>query len=558
MPLPRFDLPTFPINSSGWNLPFWAGAAPIVDQIQSQTADFVGSLTNNLLDGLFNTPFGGDPLSTGPSSSASPYVVPVAPGVEIRSIVTTGDVIDTKTGPAAQAGHPYKFGGIPDGIGAFDNHDGTFTVLVNHELGSSSGVEREHGSKGAYVTELVVDKDTLEVVGAQDLIDHVHLYDAASNTYLEAGTTAFNRFCSGDLAKQGAFYDPASGKGYQGLIYLNGEETADGRAFAHFVTGAQEGESYELPWLGNLAFENVVANPHSGEKTVVVATDDSTPGQVYVYVGDKQAGGSAVEQAGLANGKLYGIKVLGPADEARADGFGAPELRFDLVQLGTNGEVSDLTAAQLQTQSEAQGVTEFLRPEDGAWDTLDPSRFYFVTTDRFDEFKDNHDGSDADTVVDEVGRSRLWRLDLDDLSDPSKGGKIEMLLDGTEAQNMLDNITVNSRGQVMMQEDVGNQAHLGKIWMYDPATDKLTLIAEHDPARFGDFDNPAAAPFNQDEESSGIIDVSDILGTPGRDVYLFDVQAHYPNPDGELVEGGQLLAMQVNNAALFAANDWIV
>jgi len=52
--------------------------------------------------------------------------------------------------------------------------------------------------------------------------------------------------------------------------------------------------------------------------------------------------------------------------------------------------------------------------------------------------------------------------------------------------------------------------------------------------------------------------VSDILGTPGRDVYLFDVQAHYANSDAELVEGGQLLAMQVNNAALFVANDWIV
>jgi hypothetical protein len=43
------------------------------------------------------------------------------------------------------------------------------------------------------------------------------------------------------------------------------------------------------------------------------------------------------------------------------------------------------------------------------------------------------------------------------------------------------------------------------------------------------------------EESSGIIDVSSILG---EGWYLLDVQAHYPIA-GELVEGGQLLAMYV-------------
>ena len=46
------------------------------------------------------------------------------------------------------------------------------------------------------------------------------------------------------------------------------------------------------------------------------------------------------------------------------------------------------------------------------------------------------------------------------------------------------------------------------------------------------------------EESSGIIDVSDIFG---RGTYLADVQAHYPNPDPALVEGGQLPLISTNN-----------
>ena len=106
---------------------------------------------------------------------------------------------------------------------------------------------------------------------------------------------------------------------------------------------------------------------------------------------------------------------------------------------------------------------------------------------------------------------------------------------------MFDNMTVNSRGQVILQEDVGNQQHLGKIWLYNIAQDTLTEIARHDPERFGDIGIPATAPFNVDEESSGIIDVSSILG---EGWYLLDVQAHY-SIAGELVEGGQLLALHI-------------
>ena len=118
-----------------------------------------------------------------------------------------------------------------------------------------------------------------------------------------------------------------------------------------------------------------------------------------------------------------------------------------------------------------------------------------------------------------------------------------MLLDGTETGgtderlHMLDNVTIKGRGQLILQEDPGNQPYLARVWLYDIASDELVEIATHDPARFAP---PTPAPFNQDEESSGVIDVSDILG---EGWYLFDVQAHYTTADPELVEGGQLLAM---------------
>jgi secreted PhoX family phosphatase len=54
-----------------------------------------------------------------------------------------------------------------------------------------------------------------------------------------------------------------------------------------------------LPWLGRFRHENALASPASAAKTVVIGTDDSTPGEVYVYVGDKKGSGTTLEKAAL-------------------------------------------------------------------------------------------------------------------------------------------------------------------------------------------------------------------------------------------------------------------
>lgn len=62
--------------------------------------------------------------------------------------------------------------------------------------------------------------------------------------------------------------------------------------------------------------------------------------------------------------------------------------------------------------------------------------------------------------------------------------------------------------------------------------------AHHDDARLA----PRAPGFlTQDEESSGIIPAPFL----GEGKYPADVQAHYVSPDPELVQGGQLLVLQV-------------
>src|SRR5262249_19545847 len=151
---------------------------------------------------------------------------------------------------------------------------------------------------------------------------------------------------------------------------------------------------------------------------------------------------------------------------------------FDLVAVGNGGsaDVSALTGAQIETNSQNAHVTGFERPEDGAWDTLNPNRFYFVTT----ASPANYTGPG----VNAGGHSKLWQLDFVDAKDQSSGGTVKLLLDGTEGQSMLDNISVSPDGKITMLEDVGNNARLGRVWQYDPSNDPLTQLAVHDSSRF--------------------------------------------------------------------------
>jgi len=461
--------------------------------------------------------------SASPKAVTTPYLVRMHASTEIKQIMTVGDAVP-KTG-----GGTYRMAGTPDGLGAFDNGNGTFTLLMNHEFNNTVGVARAHGGVGAFVSKWIIKKDGLSIVSGEDLIKTVYLWKGGA--YVATPSVVFSRFCAGDLAPLSAFYNETTKLGYNGRLFLNGEENGtEGRAFAHELNG----NSWELPWLGKFSWENALASGASGDKTVVVGQDDAGggKGQVYVYVGTKQAGGNAVEKAGLANGTMYGIAVTGFAAESGTSGI-PDNTKFTLTKIDN---AAGKSGAEVETASNAQGVTQFRRPEDGAWDPTRPNVYYVATTDAF------------------PGRSRLWRLTFNDVKQPELGGKIDMLLDGTEGQQMLDNIAVDKSGKrIMLQEDIGAQGQRGKMWMYNIATDTLRNIAEHNDDLF----NPSKTGYmTGDEETSGAIDVSDILGAGW---FLFDDQVHEPWApagftapaksgaflDPELVEGGALFAMYV-------------
>ena len=474
--------------------------------------------------------------STGISSSASPYMLPVDSAWKTTAVLSVGDAVPL-TGTST--GQTFQMTGIPDGLGAFDNGDGTMTVLMNHELGDTLGGVRAHGAVGAFVSEWIINKSTLQVVSGSDLMRSVYGWNAgtqASNG--TASAVAFNRFCSADLPAISAFYNAATGLGTQERIFMNGDESgANGYAMAHVATGPNKGKSYILGKFnlstngsgltGVGGWENILANPYPQDKTVVIGNNDGGTGimtnSVAVYVGTKTNTGTEADKAGLTNGVIKFINVTGNAVEIT----------------NTTTRTTGITSGAAFTLSGTASTT-FSRPEDGAWDTTDPSRFYFVTTDRLDQV--------ADGLGAQIGRTRLWRLNFADITNPDLGGTIDLLAEGGVGNdaNMWDNITVTYDGKLILEEDVGGAAHNGKIWFYDPASGGLTKVVQHDSARFGDVNIAATAPFTNDEEGSGIIDVTGILGgnaAAGERLFLTSSQAHYPLAS-PLVEGGQLLLLR--------------
>jgi len=479
----------------------------------------------------------------GPSTTKKPYVIPVAEDVTTTSLLTVGDK------PATNG---YRMVGIPDGLGAFrDGRD--LQVFMTHELRDTAGVTRRHGQKGAFVSQMTVDRRTLEVRKGADLINPgVRFWDYPSQTYgtmsstgglnprdpadtFVAQTPAFARFCSATLTALGQLRSRFTNRGYNGRIFFGNEENGnEGRSFG--IT--EDGDAQQLPRLGLFSWENTVPAANRSNRTIVMGNEDGAEGQLWVYSGSKRATGSAFDRAGLTNGAL---NVLDAVDETVSTdaqlrtkyGKGVP-VDVDLANVDW-----DQSGASANREAKTDGLT-LNRIEDGHWDPRRPNDYYFLTT------EGGATTPAPGTTIPRDGGG-LWRLRVEDVEEPELGGTLTLLLDGSEAPYLSkpDNMTIDDRGNLLIQEDPGGNAHLARIVAYDISSGRRGLLAKFDPALFAPATPGGSnAVLTTDEESSGIIDVSDALG---RSTFLFDAQVHKANPDPELVEEGQLLTLEVDD-----------
>ena len=493
------------------------------------------------------------------------YVEAASANESIQVLATSGDKFGN-----------YVLPGTPDGLGVYKSGNG-FKMLLNHEFTSTaSAFARANGliSGGTTITELTLDAN-MKVVSATDAIKRVVWYDyqtgtygskpgaptdaAAKNSYGDPfHTTALQRFCSASLAAAGTFaYTQKVGTktttiGYAKPVFLTGEE--DGAESRSFALNA-DGELVQLPKLGLADTETFNAAPGNRLQTILIGDEDGAvnTSELRLYLGAKTNSGAWYERAGLTNGQLYYAKVediLNDTAFRSTIGKGKPTaVSFKAIDTSVNG------AAQAKQGTSI--ATGFSRIEDGQFDPLHPNDYYFVTT--------SSNGAASATTLDSSlqGVTKrdgggLWRLRFKDINDPLAGATVELLLDGSEPAflNMPDNLTIDKSGNVLLQEDPGNNVTLSRVFAYRIKDGKLAKLASFKAALFSDG---AAGKITVDEESSGVTDVSDLMRKNAKDkksYYVFVAQVHSPiaaaRPDitdaasiASAVEGGQIYLLTI-------------
>jgi len=495
----------------------------------------------------------------------------------LTQFLTAGDVIGGKT-----------VMGVPDGMGAYKNKDGTITLLSNHEISAgaylsggqtsddfASRTERAYGGAGAQVSKYTIKPSTMQVTKVEEGIKKVMWYDYNTGKYgstptAPAGQTndydaqgipvhdnILNRLCSAYLAPAGSL--KGSGKnGWSTPLFFTAEEIGDDSRI--FVLDPLTNTAYQMPRMGLASFENALAVPNTGDDTIVIATEDGGKGmgqatvsgvtaaasdlasgsQVFLYKGRKTSTGSPIDKAGLTNGYLNVLSINDATGKRIVD-----ESAFRTAY-PTKGTSVDATFVEIPWNADGQTVniqarlkgTNLGGMEDLVQDVKDPNSIWFTTKSSGTPSASTialAPSQVAATKASADGTTRdgggIWKLTFTDISKPQLGAKIQLVLDGSEAPYtyMNDNLEFDSTGRyLMIQEDAGINDARQRLLAYDTVTKTIAVIAQFSDKYF----NPknTATYMTNDEETSGIINVTALLGevlnTTVGETFLFNAQVH--------------------------------
>ncbi|WP_094556159.1 choice-of-anchor I family protein [Synechococcus sp. 1G10] len=509
-----------------------------------------------------------------------------------RAVLNKDDKTNRGQAPQTQSEASYVPPGILDGLGAYDNGDGTYTVLANHELGSTAGYgyalkdfAAGEELRGARISRFIVDKDIDDNAsnGFQSKVlaaglAYERIFDAKGQLVTGADQLGggLSRFCSSTYLEARSF---GQGRGFRDDIYLTGEETSEGLMYALDVKTA---ELHAVPALGRAGWENATLIDTGKSKTVaLLLADDNTAG-LLLWVGTK-GGNGFLAQNGMAaeSGSLYTWK---PAAGGIGSAGGAPGIpdSADLavtaigssqagswVKVGSGSEVASWSEDQLKAKVVDVGGLQLSRIEDIHTNPLNGRQAVVATT-------GNGDFGAADLYGNLLTLDFSGAFDRKGLLATANTTSLRVIYDGDELTGGApqagvrnpDNLVWSADGFIYVQEDrsvpggagVGqfgsNEAAIWKLNPLDPITNPSQGVAaqrwaEIDPstapAAFGQTNlSPSTISANVGNwESSGIIDVSSLYGTAAGTFFLADVQAHSLR-DGNLggasylTEGGQL------------------
>lgn len=528
------------------------------------------------------------PRVAGAGTFASTMIKDVVGGPElsITSLITNGEF----TNGLNPGDSVYAPTGIFDGQGAYDNGDGTFTLLVNSELGPDRGYGYllpgvEGGLTGARVSSLVIDKDVDDDAsnGYQSKVlrgglayDSIHLdgSDVAIDQASDLGAVGFKRFCSANLVEANSF---GAGIGFADRVYLVGEEefSLDGGSF--FALDVDGRALHEVVGFGKGTWESATIIDTGSADTVSVLLFDDAKAPLYLWVGTKSSAADAsfLERNGLAQnqGTLY--TYITPALPENVVSAGSGPDSSDLLAFtqanglntAINGSWVDLAsvdpnytelgAPALRQLAVDQGALQLSRIEDGEVNPLNGQQAVFVSTGTTEFNKGDLYGNvytlefgaafGSDGLISGAGDSVLKVVYDGDL-----------LVDPTSGLRNPDNMTISGDGHAYIQEDRANgggtnilNGNFGtqeaSIWKLE--IDPITGESTGEALRWAQIDRTAVpTAYGQSQvdstgqpvvdvtaantngvgnwESSGIIDVSTIYGGAPGSLFIANVQAH--------------------------------
>ncbi len=461
-------------------------------------------------------------------TSADPMLMPARGDVEVKALISVGDTVGD-----------YTFEAIPDGIAIDPRGKTTFDIYVNHE----TSLEPFPATKVDY-TNAMLSKLTLKR-GAGKILGGSYAIPSEAN---------YQRFCSNFMA--------GPEQGLDRYIVLTNEEavqTFNRTGTPSFPLGAggsdpeqagvvvaydvDSGEYRTIHRMGRHNHENSVALP--GYDTIAVLSGDDTfssnppNSQLYLY--------TAPDTDTMWNdgGALWAFKADGADDDYYDVAFGEV-LSGEFIRVPDAVADGDQTA--LETWSQANGVFDFIRIEDIAYDRTTPNVVYLADSGRGSGLAPN---------------GRIWRMELDP-EDPSKVTSLYFLFDhdalGQKALGAIhqpDNLETTAHSLLITEDPSSGNTYApgspdsttARIWRYDLRSGELEVVLKVDQAL-----DPAANLGSW--EASGVVDASQYFG---NGAFLVTVQAHSvfvgdqvesPWIPGAIQkrEGGQLLLVRIDGA----------
>lgn len=401
-------------------------------------------------------------------------------GVGVYTLVSSEDVIPNSNNMV--------YGGAPDGQGFIKNPDGSGYIMVtNHE--NTWAVSRLYLDKKLNITK---------------------------GEYIVNTDGGGFRLCSATMATP-------EEHGFGPLFLTTGESNVNAMTHAiDPIAAANPSDKSRIkPALGKYSGENAVPlnkNAYPG-KTVIICGEDSSNGQVYLYVSNTVGD--------LDNGKLYVLRRtdLNQIETAMTWNNNYP------VEFVEVPNAKNLTGEEIENLNTSLKSIQFARVEDLDYrkgSATNNREIYFTAT--------GISGSTEKTYM-----GRVYQLKLD-ATNPLKGtlkiianGDVSptgVIVKGTDIINP-DNLCV-TENYVYIQEDGDSffpeATHNSLIWQYNIAngTKKIFMDMTHkDASVIGSKYNPAGGT-NQLKygawEHGAMVDISDVVGVPGT--FTINVHAH--------------------------------